>query len=700
MKKSISLSYFFGIAFLLAGALYFFASNWQAFSRLEKVALGASLMILFYGSAFLLDRVVKDVHFLSDWLLVSGVISFGLSVALLGQLYNSHADSYLLFLIWSIPALLFSLYTRYSGFYIVTHILIHLTIYFYLFPSSPFSQWTFEHTWIAFGVAIINILLCFMVKKGWIVSKPLFYLSLVSANLLFMLTAFNYEYSFFFSLFYVFILGIGLYRSIHTDSSIFIILSIFGTAFILFKMLQWMIQNGSSLFFVGLLMAAILLLVGSVFLVRYLRKQSSTLHWAKTVFVASVTTIASVFIVVAVFGLLSLLTTDVNMVTLFIFATVFLVVPSVYTNLSSPVKYSLMMTGIVIGMISSVVDDFSFVMFFVLAFVYYFEKRAGARIVLYTLLQLNTGIFLGQTLELGAHVLLGLMVLLNLGVLLATYKRSTLQYGAFLIGNLTFFSLTVIDLPFRLHMGYTTLFFLVTTICVYLFKKAGLTFYWVSSLVFWFMLMVQLYYDLAWKLVHKSLLFAVLGLLFLVVAVYLDKMGGTRKPSHGLLKEKKIGVLLIICLQGAWIGYQVYSNESLLQNGETIRLELQPVDPRSLLQGDYVELNYTISELEDTYIDENGPITIVLRKNAEGIHEFAGIYQFNGQWNIHYEKKHGDILLNGKVINSWNYNVQVIYGIEHFFIPEGTGLDVERKAKIAVVKVSNKGDGILEGLRE
>ncbi|WP_341357055.1 GDYXXLXY domain-containing protein [Rossellomorea sp. y25] len=700
MKKVISLTYLFGVVFLLASALYFFASNWQVFSRLEKVALAGFLIVLFYGAAFLLDRVLKGAHFLSNWLMVSGVISFGLSVALLGQLYNSHADSFLLFLVWSIPALLFSLNTRYSGFYVLTHILIHLTIYFYLFPSSPFGHWTLAHTWIAFGVGILNTLLFLIIKKGYLASKPLLYLSLISANLLLMVTAFDNEYSVFFTLFYVFILAVGVYRYFHKETSIFIILSMFGTGFIIIKMFELMARYVSSLFFVGLLFAAVLLLTGSVFLVNYLRKHSSSRHWTKIIFIASVTTIASVFIVASVFGLLSLLMVDVSMVTLFVFATVFLVIPSTLTSWPSPVKYSLMMTGIIIGMTASVFDEFSFVMFLVLAYVFYVEKRSAARFVFYLLFQLNTAIFLGQTLDLGTHPLLVVMTLLNVAVYLATYKKYILQYGAFLIGFLAFFSLTTIVLSLTLHIVYTALFFLTATGCVYYFKKQDRTFYWVSSLVFWFMLIVQLYYDLAWKLVHKSLLLAVLGILFLMMAVYLDRKVGSDQKSHSMLAGKRLGIILIILLQAGWVGYQVYSNETLLKNGETIVLELQPVDPRSLLQGDYVELNYTISQLEDTSIEDNGPITIVLRKNAQGIHEHVGIYRFNEKWNTPYEKKPGDVLLNGKVTNSWDNNAQITYGIEHFFIPEGTGLDVEGKVKAAVVKVSDKGNGILVRLRD
>jgi uncharacterized membrane-anchored protein len=38
----------------------------------------------------------------------------------------------------------------------------------------------------------------------------------------------------------------------------------------------------------------------------------------------------------------------------------------------------------------------------------------------------------------------------------------------------------------------------------------------------------------------------------------------------------------------------IYRNERLLASGETIYLELAPVDPRSLMQGDYMRLRYAI----------------------------------------------------------------------------------------------------------
>jgi uncharacterized membrane-anchored protein len=43
-------------------------------------------------------------------------------------------------------------------------------------------------------------------------------------------------------------------------------------------------------------------------------------------------------------------------------------------------------------------------------------------------------------------------------------------------------------------------------------------------------------------------------------------------------------------------GWGVWSNERILARGRVVRLELAPVDPRSLMQGDYMALNYALAD--------------------------------------------------------------------------------------------------------
>ena len=52
--------------------------------------------------------------------------------------------------------------------------------------------------------------------------------------------------------------------------------------------------------------------------------------------------------------------------------------------------------------------------------------------------------------------------------------------------------------------------------------------------------------------------------------------------------------LLRLLPVGGYLNLGILSKESLKANGETILLELAPRDPRSLLQGDYMALNYRL----------------------------------------------------------------------------------------------------------
>jgi uncharacterized membrane-anchored protein len=57
---------------------------------------------------------------------------------------------------------------------------------------------------------------------------------------------------------------------------------------------------------------------------------------------------------------------------------------------------------------------------------------------------------------------------------------------------------------------------------------------------------------------------------------------------------RKIIFLVVSLGVFAVLNYAIYEKEQLKANGETVYLELAPVDPRSLMQGDYMALRYAI----------------------------------------------------------------------------------------------------------
>jgi uncharacterized membrane-anchored protein len=52
------------------------------------------------------------------------------------------------------------------------------------------------------------------------------------------------------------------------------------------------------------------------------------------------------------------------------------------------------------------------------------------------------------------------------------------------------------------------------------------------------------------------------------------------------------GLLIVL----AAVNYSIYGKEEIIRSGETVYLELVPVDPRSLMQGDYMALRFRLTE--------------------------------------------------------------------------------------------------------
>lgn len=72
------------------------------------------------------------------------------------------------------------------------------------------------------------------------------------------------------------------------------------------------------------------------------------------------------------------------------------------------------------------------------------------------------------------------------------------------------------------------------------------------------------------------------------------------------------GALLVLLL-----GADVARRELALVSGETILLALAPVDPRSLMQGDYMRLDYAISRELRTL--PTPPASLVVRIDSQGV---------------------------------------------------------------------------------
>ena len=150
---------------------------------------------------------------------------------------------------------------------------------------------------------------------------------------------------------------------------------------------------------------------------------------------------------------------------------------------------------------------------------------------------------------------------------------------------------------------------------------------------------------------------------------------------------------------------------AILSGGVAVLLRIEPVDPRDPLRGDYVTFRFSnISSISSYYTENesfaNGEtIYVSLEKNGK----------YWTQEKASHKKPTGGIFLKGKVIsggkeghvnsltpqtNRSSNTLRVEYGIENYFIPEGTGINfnfTSRNAS-AVVMVDENGSAVLKQL--
>lgn len=177
----------------------------------------------------------------------------------------------------------------------------------------------------------------------------------------------------------------------------------------------------------------------------------------------------------------------------------------------------------------------------------------------------------------------------------------------------------------------------------------------------------------------------------------------------GRLRSRPLAIAIVAVLQLGALSYFVWEREQRVRHGSDIVLEVIPVDPRSLFQGDYVILGYPISLIKNYYGFEPAvgqDIFVTVQKNEAGVWKYVR-HTF---YNERADGVPGGIVLKGRVervLKSGGDNndpgeLRVTYGLERFFVPEGQGLNLEalvRDKKLsAIVSVWRDGSSTLKGL--
>ncbi|UQN36171.1 GDYXXLXY domain-containing protein [Alcaligenes aquatilis] len=109
----------------------------------------------------------------------------------------------------------------------------------------------------------------------------------------------------------------------------------------------------------------------------------------------------------------------------------------------------------------------------------------------------------------------------------------------------------------------------------------------------------RLYYILNISLLDKAELLLATGVGCLVFA-YLGQLGRNKVVADAPVQAAPKGILASVLLGTVLVlgvaNVAIVQKERILSDGQTVLLELAPVDPRSLMQGDYMSLNFALSQ--------------------------------------------------------------------------------------------------------
>ncbi|WP_143415749.1 GDYXXLXY domain-containing protein [Geobacillus sp. E263] len=699
-ERVVKTGYLLGVALILSAVIYFFASNWQGMDRLEKVGLSIGLMWLFYGTSAIFAYGMKRHDFLGRWFFVAGAVAFGITMALIGQIYNSHADSYWLFFIWLVPTVVLAWLTKYELLSVLSVVLMELTFWFYYFPSSyGIVRGEWESFLILLLFAIVNGVV-FVFHRSAIVS----YLAYAAMHGWLFVIYFHklaYHYVEWWPYVYVLLLiGFFYYFFAVAKRRIYVLLtSLFAGAFLVVEYFRFVGEHFETGFLLGGLVLSAAIVYASVYLLRRVKNISSEGEKGRIfliVFQVIVTFVASLIAIASIMGLLAIWTESPSMNLLFAASVIGFVMPAMWGRDWNPaVRYTLLATGYGLGAITA--SEISTVLLtaysIVLLVCYLLSAEAGIRSLTNMALSLYTAMIMDHWTD-EARLALLVVVVLNVCLYLFLQRKKesrllplTLGLGAFLLTSIDFFEADV-------WYVIANAFFAVTIIAL-LFAPPIQKERYEHLIVwgyFWLFLFFK-YYEFAWDLLDKSMSLLLAGLLFFIGTAVQEKRKGLLRPSDTRKLYRKWAPLLVaIAAQTIFAGYVVWDKEQHLRNGEVVKLELEPIDPRSLLQGDYVRLRYDISTIP--HIDGRGKVQVVLRKDNDGVHRFVHVYSMNGKKQEGYVRQEGDVLVNGTL-----YGNTIVYGIESYFVPEGEGMNLQERTRFAYVRVSETGDALLEEVR-
>ena len=200
------------------------------------------------------------------------------------------------------------------------------------------------------------------------------------------------------------------------------------------------------------------------------------------------------------------------------------------------------------------------------------------------------------------------------------------------------------------------------------------------------------YYALDLPLAHKAVVLAVAGAALGALAWgVLRRDAPARAPAP--TRERRAAVLIVLCVLAtlAVANFAIREKEQLIARGAPLFVELAPVDPRSLMQGDFMRLRFALpepGERQATGLLRGQRLYAVAKRDARGVAQVPrlmvpGETLAGGEFPLQLTPKDGEWVL---VTDAW-------------FFAEGEAARWE-KARYGEFRVTPDGRALLVGLAD
>ncbi len=159
------------------------------------------------------------------------------------------------------------------------------------------------------------------------------------------------------------------------------------------------------------------------------------------------------------------------------------------------------------------------------------------------------------------------------------------------------------------------------------------------------------------------------------------------KPNYYFIKIAVLALFVIILCA---LNFAIYDKNQIKKQGEFIYLQLRPVDPRALMQGDYMALAYDLELQPKISAEKDQKKYMIIAPDANGVAQYVQLVD---------DKNEFKPVGNQKILKVNYKYLRPEIKPNAFFFQEGHG-KIYEKAKYGIFKFKGTDTYILDGLAD